>query len=156
MKTLKSTGEVIRNSSSSLQHILDHARVLEQLTRRLRRHLEPALAPHCQVANYREGTLVISTDSPVWATRLRYQLPQLRRQLAADHSLQGLSDIRLRVRPASRPLREQLPPPEPLSRDSALLISGIAESISDPGLRSALLRFARHGLDRSTDEQGNQ
>lgn len=47
----------------------------------MRNHWEqvvgPAIAQHSYAASFRDGVLVIQTDSPVWATNLTYLIPQL-------------------------------------------------------------------------------
>lgn len=55
----------------------------------------PAIAQHSHVMRFRDGELVIGTDSPVWATQLTYLLPQLTETIR--RRLEGLEvrDIRI-------------------------------------------------------------
>ena len=65
-----------------------YARVLElnRLNNALRSAVPEALREHLSVANFDDTSIVIVADSPVWATRLRFNTQQL---LAAARTLPG-------------------------------------------------------------------
>lgn len=130
---------------SVLSKLLEHARQIEALDQALKGCLEPPLNRHCQVANLTSSRLVLHVRSPIWATRLRYIVPDL---LACLRKFGGLTlrcQVQLRVRypeigvaaPAvSRRLQ--------LSAKSAAVIRNAALSIDNPELKSALLRVSYH------------
>ena len=119
-------------------------RELEGIAQEVAAALPARLLHHCRVASRRGTQLVLQVDSPAWATRLRYQVPALLEHLQA-HGWPGLTQARVRVR-VGQP--EPVPPPAQravMSRESAELLRTVAEDCSDPDLRAAWGRLARHG-----------
>ena len=74
---VKSVYEQLHQNPGALQGTLQHARYLQHLNVVLTEHLDPTLAQHCQLANVRAETAVVQADSPVWAAKLRYQIPTI-------------------------------------------------------------------------------
>ena len=77
---------------------------LDELDRRLRPLLPPALAAHARLANYERGRLVFVVDAPVWRARLRLLAPEL---LDAARSI-GLAPVEFVVKTSLVP---NTPPP---------------------------------------------
>lgn len=67
---------------------------LDELDRRLRPLLPPALAAHARLANYERGRLVFVVDAPVWRAKLRLLAPEL---LDAARSI-GLAPVEFVVK----------------------------------------------------------
>lgn len=132
-------------TDSVLRKLLSHARQVEVLDQALKRCLEPPLSLHCQVANLTHHRLVLHARSPIWATRLRYAMPEVLECLRRSCGLSLRCQVRLRVKyleagvaePPKRALR--------LSAKSAAVIRDAALSIENPELKRALLRVSRHG-----------
>ena len=120
---------------------------LRRLTSLLRSELPPQCDGHFHVANIRDRTLVIITDSPVWTTRLRQLGPQIL-TLLQNSGRKNLLHIRVFSRPVqSSPART--PPvtktaPRRISPQSCQLINQTASFVDDDGLRTALQNLARH------------
>ncbi len=57
------------------------------------------LAQHCEPVRLAGGTLVVRTESQVWATQLRYVLPQLRAKVEDVLGPGTVRDVRLVVGP---------------------------------------------------------
>lgn len=153
MKRPKSMRDVMSGPRSGLRDIMDHAHNLEHLSSLLERHLASSLYTHCRVANYRDKTLVIVTDSPVWSTRLRYELPRLRSELRREPELRELRDIRIRIAPTAVHIPQEPPRPRPISSQSAAILRTVAETIPDNRLRAALLRLSGHAPGGSDDDK---
>ncbi len=106
--------------------------------------LPEPLNTHCRVLAVRDETLILATNSPVWAARLRFHAPLLVKQLY-DRGTVKLRTVRVRVRPPEKALA-----PPPVRRQAALrpgksgvaALQQAAQTISDPGLKTALLRLA--------------
>jgi hypothetical protein len=127
----------------TLHAISSHARQLESLQRIIQACLNEPLCSHVQLANYRKGLLILQTDSPVWASKLRYLVPELRKQCQLHPSFQSLRDIRILVAPfRAEPRPVQRPQPR-LSAASRQILESTAENINDPGLKASLLRLSR-------------
>lgn len=138
--------ETTARPGSVLRKLLVHARQIEALDQALKKCLEPPLSRHCQVANLTPSRLVLHARSPIWATRLRYVVPDVLECLRKSCGLPQRCQVQLRVsfaeagvaeHPVNRPLR--------LSAKSAAVVRDAALSIENPELRRALLRVSRDG-----------
>jgi len=142
-----------RNSCSLLAHsdrqfkrLLAHAESLHRLQRELWPHLPANLRSRVRVANIKGDTLIIQAESPVWANRARFHAPDLlevRVQGEGKHPRLGAVKVTVRA-PEGHSRRLPRPPAAALSERSAACVLGVAAGISDPRLRTALARLARH------------
>ena len=138
---------------SRLDHsLIKRARELEWLTSLIRSELPPECDGHYHVANIRNRTLVIITDSPVWTTRLRQLGPRILNVLQ-NNGRKNLLHIQVFSRPAqssvTRAPETTKPGPRQLSLQSSQLLNQTASFIEDEGLRDALLKLARHTSDKT-------
>lgn len=118
----------------------------------VRRLLGPGFEEHCRVANIKGSSLLLHVDSTVWATRIRYQLPELLRSLQQTEPLRQITEIQLRVQPRDEtetPKKAARIRKATMSRDAALCVHECASSIDDEQLRSALQRLANRGPVKS-------
>ncbi len=137
-------GHLLRQSSGHVSTLIHRARHLEQLTTELQNYIRPPLSQHCAVTNFNTETLVLHTDSPVWATQLRYRSPDILKYMQGQRGLETLRTVRIRVLlPDSGP-RNRRSQRMAISPATAKLLRDVAASIPDPVLRSALLRLSRH------------
>lgn len=93
---VKSIAKIL--SSSRLTHIIQKAKQLSQLNLTLQAILDPELQSHCEVANFAEDTLILHVSDGMWATRIRYSIPQLISALKNQPGLEGLKKITCKVR----------------------------------------------------------
>jgi len=94
-----SINELLSESEGSFGKVLQRARALDRLNRRVARLLDDDLARHCQLANVREGRLIFACNSPACATRLRLQAPSLLQQLH-DAGLEDIEAIEVKMIPS--------------------------------------------------------
>src|SRR3990167_1965297 len=94
-KTFK---HILAKQKGCFRDIVDKIEELKRLNELLSLYLEADLAPHCQVANFRSGCLVIQVDSSVWAMRLRYLFPDLLSRLRYEARLVQLVSLHCIVR----------------------------------------------------------
>lgn len=135
--------------SGAQSRLLARARLLVELDAQLQTLLAAPLQQHCRVLALREPVLVLAADSPVWAARLRFHAPQLVRQFSLPRSMQ-LRSIRVRVRPPEVDATTA-PPRKPVGccgHRGAVAIQRAAENISDPELKTSLLKLANRQLTR--------
>ncbi|HKS12896.1 MAG TPA: DciA family protein [Pseudomonas sp.] len=130
-----------------LKALLNQAHRLSQLQRLVESQLQPAAREHCHVASWREGVLLLVVTNGHWATRLRYQQKRLQRQLQVMDAFHGLQRISFKVQPPAFHERPAGPGPA-LSGNAAQSIQATAESITNPNLRAALERLARHAPEQ--------
>ncbi len=70
---------------------------LEALAEKICQFLPAEFHPHCKVASFSQGNLILTIDCPVWGAQLRYLLPELRNQLRSTGGFYQLSSIKLNV-----------------------------------------------------------
>ena len=144
---VKSIYEQLCDNAGTLNGLLKHAQCLQQLNTVLGQHLDPILAKHCELANIKLTTAVIQPDSPVWAAKLRYQIPGILELLNTTELIAGLTaskltHIQLRVQPRYQHYAGQSLLRPSLSAHSAALVKSAADAISDPRLKLALSRLS--------------
>ena len=136
--------QINKVSGGKYAYLVRRARTLMELGVLLQELLPAPLNEHCRVLAIKDETLIIATHSPVWAARLRFHAPLLVKQLS-NHQTVKLRTVRVRVRPPEKALA-----PPPVRRQAALrpgksgvaALQQAAQTISDPGLKTALLRLA--------------
>jgi hypothetical protein len=131
-----------------LAGLLARSRNLRKMDILLAQLLPAPLNSHCRILNIRNTILVLAADSPVWAARLRFQAPQLVKQLA-QHLSEKRCTIHVRVRPPETDM--VVPPQKPVIRPGTqgrAALQQAARSVSDPELKSALLRLANRDYSR--------
>jgi hypothetical protein len=131
------------NAQGTLSQLKQALAEQEKLTRLVRESLPSPLKDQLQSAVLSNRTLSLMVTSPVWASRLRYQAPQLLRQLRQ----QGLKieQIRPRIVPAAMATRKtQRRQADAMSPDSAKALCQVADALEAGPLQEALRRLSRH------------
>ena len=123
--------------------VVTHARQLARLQQAVLRALPDPLNRHCQVINVRQQCLVLSADSPAWAARLRYQIPELNARLNQKNSA-NLKKILIKTRPATGQTNTVSRASLSVSRQTGRLLSQLSADIRHPGLSAALAKLAAH------------
>jgi hypothetical protein len=109
------------------------------LLENVRRLLPDDLADHCVAARKRDQQLILHADSPVWATRLRYNSPQLMSLLQTTNP--SLREIKIKLVLPRSDTRRRLPGARH-SDFAAAIIHDSAEDTKQPQLREALERLS--------------
>jgi hypothetical protein len=146
MKTLNRT----ISSGKSLNSLREKLKSQEDLLERIRTLLTPPLHDHCVWSVLNKGELILFTDSPAWASRLRYLSSNLQQQLRRE----GLSIRRVLVKVSlsnkeylqksgARNLRRA----NPISQSNAQLLRSIAQTVDDPSLKASLERLSKHAKE---------
>ena len=116
-----------------------------ELLELVRKQLSGSGRLHCVNAQLQHDTLIIHVDSPVWASKLRFQLDHLLANLRQIPSLDGLQQIQVRVLPGAENKTLGKPPASTrLSKESAEMIRDLASAISDDTLRASWLKLAKN------------
>jgi len=86
---------ISRCFSNKLTEICAHATKLEEINLTLIDYLPNNLREHCHVGSFRNGCLILVTADSVWASQLRYILPDLRDKLRTEAKLYQLASIKI-------------------------------------------------------------
>ena len=82
---------------NALERLVKRAALRESWTEQLRAVLPESIAPHCRVADIRNGRLTILVADSSWATRLRFELPETKKALRSLGDFAEVTDIRIRA-----------------------------------------------------------
>ncbi len=97
MKTPQKLTDVMAGNAT-LSLLLRQAQELRSLESLLNARVGDAFAQNCKVAAFREdGTLLLVAKSPVWATRLRYLVPDLIAWARGVPEFQSIKSIHVQV-----------------------------------------------------------
>ena len=138
----KALDKVLRGTLE-LRSLLNAARRLDHLQALVDAQLEANLRPHCKLAHWSNGTLLLVLDNGQWASRLHYLQRRLLRGLQALPEFYGLERIVFKVQPLHA-WQPQAAQSRTLSAQAGADLRDAAQGISDPKLRAALERLAAH------------
>ncbi|MBT8116406.1 MAG: DUF721 domain-containing protein [Gammaproteobacteria bacterium] len=130
--------------SGPLSPLLARARGLVALDEQVHALLPVPLQPHCHVLSLHDRILVLAADSPVWAARLRFHAPKLVKQLSRQQTV-AVRTVRVRVRPPEKTITSarKKPSGQKQGHRRAAELKQAAQTVSDPRLKSALLKLSR-------------
>ena len=137
----KSLATLLHGSRGPLAQSLRHARRLQALDRAFAQLIEPSLQPHCQVANLRDGCLVVQVDAPAWATRLRFDQQRILKQLRKKGITSQIAKLSIQVKPAVGNRQRPPRPRKPLEQRARQQATEQLQQVSDPELRRRLIRL---------------
>jgi len=151
MKSSRSLDKLFDEAHDDLAILITRTRQLRRWTGIFRAQLDADLAPHVYLGNMDESSLTVYVDSAAWATRLRFQVPQLLPLLRQTNpTFKKLVNIQVKVLTPSGP-----EPTQPshttgptMNRENANGINALSNSVDDPDLQQALQRLARHASDQ--------
>ncbi len=137
----------VLHQNKSLHNLSLHSQRLNQINLALQQALPADFISRCHLANMRDNTLILHTDSASVANLLRFQSDTLCQQISAQCDV-TISQLHIKVRPAHTQSATQLPIRQAnlLSADNATLIAATAETTSDPTLKNALAKLAKRVL----------
>jgi len=134
--------------------LVTQGKKLSLLTKQFRRLLATNIAEHIHVSGVRGNTLILTTSSAAWATRIKLQSKELA-QLASQEikEFQWVTQIQIKI----IPIAETPPNPKPLERNisgkAAKDLRAMAKSIENDALKSSLLRLANRSIQKNHKEK---
>ena len=97
-KRPKTVNHLINQPQGDIKALMDQLTKIKTINNSLHQTIDPLLSQHCRVVNIRKTILVIAVDSPVWANKLRFQLPDLISHFRQNGFI-SLANIELIVQP---------------------------------------------------------
>jgi hypothetical protein len=129
--------------NKQLADICQRSVQLEELVEKINHLLPPLLAPHCKVSSFNKGCLVLVATDAVWASQIRYAIPELRDKLRKEAGLYQPSSIKISVADQSN---EYQKPKKTISyeltKQAKENILSESQSCSYEPLRKALIHLA--------------
>lgn len=81
----------------SLASICKRAIELESITAIIHKYLPEHYRAYCKVSSFNKGCLVLLVNNALWASEIRYLLPELRDQLRQSAGLHQLITIKMNI-----------------------------------------------------------
>ena len=125
-----------------LINICEQATRLEELNSKLHLYLPLALQEHCSVGSFNGGCLVIVINDAVWASELRYHLPELRETLRKEAGVYQLTSIKISIATLPDITVAKESNPSALSSKAREAITACGEQCSYEPLKQALEKLA--------------
>lgn len=97
----RSIKQIFHSREGGLADLLAGASARIELTQRVTKYLPIAMHDHCWVTAINNSEMTIVTDSPAWASKLRYLSRDLISKLKHEPSLPPIRFINIKVSPAS-------------------------------------------------------
>ena len=83
--------------NKQLADICQRSVQLEELVEKIKHLLPTELAPYCKVSSFNKGCLILIASDAVWASQIRYAIPELRDKLRKEAGMYQLSSIKVSV-----------------------------------------------------------
>lgn len=140
--------ELLRSSPGTLAKIQARIAQITHFQDKLRSELGAPLSEHLNVANFSDDTLVLHTDNPAWASRLRFNIQTILRIARLNCGLAGLKSVRIKVVIPNLD-RKTKKRSFSVSENTANMIGATTASINDHKLRTSLANLSKHrGLNQ--------
>jgi len=76
-KKPQTINHLLNQPQGDIKALMDQLTKIKTINNSLHQSINPTLSQHCRVVNIRKSTLVLAVDSPIWANKLRFQIPEL-------------------------------------------------------------------------------
>ena len=130
----KSVQTLMQNRNPGFGQLLAHARVLNRIDQKLASILDPALSPHCQVADLRNQCLVLVCSNATFATRIRMLSQQLLDTFREEGET-GIEHVDIRIAPVNRP-QPEVRKQRPLSSAAVQALGRFASDSGDADIQA--------------------
>ncbi|MFA6408824.1 MAG: DUF721 domain-containing protein [Gammaproteobacteria bacterium] len=133
------------HNSSKLSNVFDALERLEKQNFVFKNILGPELAMRCKLAKIENGRALVIIDSSAWASKFRYAIPDLLKNLRVQPEFQNLKEIRYQItaQPFSKKAKNNAPNAK-LSEKNAELLRRTAKKIQNVKLKEGLEKLARN------------
>lgn len=105
------------------------------------------LCEHCSVLKLEANAILIGVESPVWATKLHYSIPEILKNLRTQPEFKSITKINyVIVKDATQPFLQGAFHKKPLiiSKQNAEMLRITANQVTNERLKKGLLRIASH------------
>ncbi len=133
----------ILSHGPDISRLILHSYSLLRFQSIMRSKLNSPESEHIYLASVSEDTAILYTDSPAWASKLRFKTQQLIDIFSNIPDFPKIKTIRIKVSPTLYIEQEENTPIN-LTPKTSKFLEEIADNMNDPELKSALLRLSKH------------
>jgi|SRR5690606_377200 len=145
--------DLFADKNLTVNKLIERAHEIASLHEKVHQFLDPIDASHVKVGQYYQGILILLADSPSFASKLRYSVPNLLSNLRQQSEWCGLKSIEIKVRSFNENEHLKLDEQEhtidiQISSETAYKLRDLSDMLGDDAdsekLKEALTRLARH------------
>ena len=94
---MKTIGEILKKNNSSLSKLIGKSQRTRDLASVFQSMLDADLAKNCKFANLDDSVITITVKNAAWATRIRFAIPDLLKNLRTQPEFKKVTNIRYLV-----------------------------------------------------------
>lgn len=151
--TLQSVHQLLGSRGGTLAALSKQGRQRHDLTERIRLLLPAELHAHILGIGLQQQTLVLYTDTPAWATSLRYHTGKLLNLLKNEQDLCHIQKVRIKTQVALQQTNRK-GSRRHSSRASAALLANLAATMNDAEIRRSLQRLSQRLAGTDSEPAG--
>lgn len=141
---MKTVQQLLDDNHSPLGKLITKTKQLEQLNRIFQNLIDSSLAKHCQVAKFSKKQLVLIVDNAAFATRLRFAIPDILKNLRIQPEFHELKKINYSIAVVSEtPAKKR--PKKLLSNENQKLLQEMRNSLRKQTRSEGAKCFTRTG-----------
>jgi len=96
---MKTITEILKKIDSPLTKLINKSKTAKDLGLIFCTSLDADLAKHCHFANYKNSVVTVTVSNTSWATRLRYIIPDIIKNLRVQPEFKTITTIRYIINP---------------------------------------------------------
>ncbi len=127
--------------NTQIMNICRQSIKLEELNAKVGLYLPETLREHCHVGSFKNSCLILIVSNAVWASQLRYMLPELRDKLRSEAGIYQLASIKITVMMTDIASNTPSKPKSRLSARAREMILSESARCTDAALKQALLQL---------------
>ena len=127
-----------------LRSLIQQAQQNTQLLEIVRKMLPDKISAHCIAARDKAGILILTTDSPAWASQLRFTSPMLLKKLTKNNFIYQKALIKVNLQMEGHRIIGKNHKTEQLSKESARYITDCVDTVKNKALKKALLKLSQN------------
>ncbi|MBU0744211.1 MAG: DUF721 domain-containing protein [Gammaproteobacteria bacterium] len=118
---MKTITEIFKKNNSLITKLINKLKDSRDLEIIFRAAIDTNLAKHCHFANYKNSELTVIVTNTSWATRFRYAIPDILKQLRIQPEFKDISRIRYTITPSEIQIPNKKSKPIKLSSNNEIL-----------------------------------
>ncbi len=134
----------ILKNGPDISRVISHSYSLLKLQSVIRSHIKTPESEHIYLASVSQDALILYTDSPAWAAKLRFRTQQLIDIIRNYTEFPQINTIRIKVSPALIHT-EDTTEFTGLSPKTTKYLEEMAENMPDPQFKAAFAKLSKHG-----------
>lgn len=105
---MKTIGDILTAKTSKLAHLLLHNQQAQFLNTIFHGIIDQSMTKHCNIVKIEGHQLLVSVSNAAWATKFRYAIPELLKNLRTQPEFNNITAIRYIIHADTIPIKKQI------------------------------------------------